>query len=60
LDNLWGLTPGETLEVWAADYSLAAWVSAGNVTVSADGLTLESDGEGIPVLSTLVLLRPGA
>ncbi|MCK6521187.1 carboxypeptidase-like regulatory domain-containing protein [Myxococcota bacterium] len=60
MDNLWGLTAGETLEVWAADYALAAWVSAGTVTVSADGLTLESDGEGIPVLSTLVLLRPGA
>ena len=57
MDNLWGLSAGETLEVWAADYTLAAWVSAGTVTVSGDELTLESDGEGIPVLSTLVLLR---
>jgi hypothetical protein len=60
MDNLWGLSAGETLEVWAADYSLAAWDSAGTVTVSSDGLSPESDGEGIPVLSTLVLLRPGS
>jgi hypothetical protein len=60
MDNLWGLSAGETLEVWAADYTLAAWVSAGTVTVSSDEQTLVSDGEGIPVLSTLVLLRATA
>lgn len=58
LRNDWGLTPGTQVQAWAADYNAAEWRSAGTMTVSQDGATLENDGTGLPVLATLVIVQP--
>lgn len=58
LHNDLGLNPGDQVQAWAADYNLAEWISAGTMTVSSDGATLENDGTGLPVIATLVLVQP--
>lgn len=56
--NIWELEPGDTVEAWVSDYSAQAWTSAGTLTVSGDGEELASaDGEGLPVLGSVVLMR---
>lgn len=57
LTNELGLSPGDTVQAWAADYVAAEWVSAGEMTVSEDGALLVNDGTGLPILSTLALVR---
>lgn len=58
MENLWGLSPAEELEVWVGVYDAFDWVSAGTVTVTGDGTLLENlDGTGLPVFSTVVLAR---
>jgi hypothetical protein len=42
------LAPGETTALWSFDHDLGEWVVVGSMTVSADGLYVESDpGVGI-------------
>ena len=43
--NLDGLDPGEKRFIWAFDHDAGEWVVTGTVTVSDDGLTLNSDPE---------------
>ncbi|MES2642425.1 MAG: carboxypeptidase-like regulatory domain-containing protein [Myxococcota bacterium] len=57
LANTWGLAPGDRARVWAAsEPTTYAWLDAGELVVTEDGLMLEGD-VALPILTTLALVR---
>ncbi len=61
MSNTWGWEAGATIEAWQASYEHIAWESVGTMTVSADGTELTlTEGDGLNVLTTLVLVEPAA
>jgi hypothetical protein len=51
------LASGETLQLYVGSYSDQDWVSAGAATVDSTGQLLSEDGGGLPLLSTLIVVR---
>lgn len=58
LDNLWGLAPGTTVEVYAMSMPTEfSWLLAGTLTVDAGGTSLTGDAK-LPILTTMVVVQP--
>ena len=59
VDNLeLGLSEGEQVEIYLADYEHQEWKSGGTATVDADGVLHTDADSGISILTTLVLVQP--
>lgn len=57
LANAWGLAPGDRARVWAAsEPTTYAWLDAGELVVTEDGLMLEGD-TALPILTTIALVK---
>jgi hypothetical protein len=57
LSDTLGLTEGQSVEVYAANYEEATWTPAGTATVNG-GVLVSSEGGGIPLLTTLIFVAP--
>ena len=57
LTDTLGLTEGQSVEVYAANYEEATWTPAGTATVNG-GVLVSSEGGGIPLLTTLIFVAP--
>jgi hypothetical protein len=55
IDNTFGLTDGQTVQVQVGDYTTSTWLDAG--TLTASGALLTGDAR-LPVLSTVVITGP--
>jgi hypothetical protein len=55
VEGTFGLTEGQTVEIFAVDNATKTWASGGTATVTATGIQ-SGNGSGIPFLTTLVLV----
>ena len=58
VEGTFGLTAGQTVEIFAVDNATKLWASGGTATVTETGIE-STVGAGIPFLTTLVLVPTG-
>ena len=58
MTGLEGVSEGDTLQIWTADYVTVEWVDGGTMTVGADGTATADDGAGMDYLTTLLIVAP--